>query len=225
MRTHGEFRFLNLLSALNVTFLLVSDFTGARLIGILGVGVSVTVLYFPLTYLIGNLLTEVYGYAQSRRVIWTSMVCSIAGSAIAGGQLAVPAAAFFGRDVAYATVFSVSLKTAVAGLIAFFAGDICNSYVLAKMKIWGQGKRLWARFLSSTVVGEGVNTLLFYGIALYSVLPQRLLWLSILVGWWAKVAVQVVMLPLSYAVVSHLKRAEGVDYYDRGTDFNPFRLS
>ena len=225
MRTDAEFRFLNLLSALNVTFLLVSAFTGARVIGILGVGVSVTVLYFPLTYLIGDLLTEVYGYAQSRRVIWISMGCSIAGSAIAGGQLAVPAASFFGADAAYATVFSVSLKTAVAGLIAFFAGDICNSYVLAKMKIWDEGKRLWARFVSSTVVGEGVNTLLFYGIALHSVLPQRLLWLSILVGWCGKVAVEVVMLPLSYAVVSHLKRAEGVDYYDHSTDFNPFRLS
>lgn len=224
MRTHPELKFLNLLTALNVSFLLVSDFTGARVIGILGVGVSVTVLYFPLTYLIGDLVTEVYGYARSRRVIWISMGCSIAGSAIAAAQLAVPAAGFFERDAAYATVFSVSLRTAVAGLIAFFVGDICNSFVLAKMKVWDQGRRLWARFVSSTVVGEGVNTLLFYGIALHGVLPQRLLWLSVLVGWCVKVAVEVVMLPFSYAAVRHLKRVEGMDYYDRDTDFNPFRL-
>jgi queuosine precursor transporter len=224
MRTDAEFKFLDLLSALNVTFLLLSDFTGARVIGILGVGVSVTVLYFPLTYLIGDILTEVYGYARSRRVIWISIGCSIAGSAIGRGQLAVPAAAFFGQDVAYRTVFLVGIKTAVAGLVAFFAGDICNSYVLAKMKVWDQGRRLWARFVSSTVVGEGINTLLFYAIALHGILPQRLLWLSVLVGWWAKVAVEIVMLPLSYTVVRYLKRTEGVDHYDHGTDFNPFRL-
>jgi uncharacterized integral membrane protein (TIGR00697 family) len=224
MRSDTEFRFLNLLTGLNVTFLLVSDFTGARVIGILGVGVSVTVLYFPLTYLIGDLLTEVYGYARSRRVIWISMACSIAGSVIAAGQLAVPAAAFFDHDAAYGAVFSVSLQTAVAGLVAFFAGDICNSYVLAKMKIWDQGRRLWARFVASTVTGEGVNTIFFYGIALHGLLPRRLLWLSVLVGWSAKIAVELLLLPLSYAVVRSLKSTEGVDYYDHDTDFNPFRV-
>jgi queuosine precursor transporter len=218
----SEFRFINLLTALNVTFLLVSDFTGARIIGVYGIGVSVTVLYFPVTYLIGDVLTEVYGYAQSRRVIWISMFCSIAGSAIAGGQLAVPAAGFFQVDAAFRTVFSPSFTISVAGLLAFFAGDTCNSYVLAKMKIWDGGKRLWVRFLFSTIVGEGVNTALFYGIALHSALPQRLLLLGILVGWALKVLVEVVMLPLSYSVVRFLKRVEAVDHYDYDTNFNPF---
>src|SRR5580700_10912403 len=108
-RDIAEFRFINLLTALNVTFLLVSDFTGARIIGVYGVGVSVTVLYFPITYLIGDILTEVYGYAQARRVIWISMFCSIAGSAIAGGQLFVPAATFFVHDAAFQTIFSPGL--------------------------------------------------------------------------------------------------------------------
>jgi hypothetical protein len=224
MRTNAEFRFLNLLTALDVTFLLVSDFTGARIVALHGVGISVTVLYFPLTYLIGDLLTEVYGYARSRRVIWVSVGCSLLGSALAAGQLAVPPAAFFGADAAYRSVFSVSPRTAVAGLVAFFAGDICNSYVLAKMKVWDQGRRLWARFIASTVAGEGVNTLLFYGLALSDVLPRRLLWLSIVTGWSAKVAVEVLLLPLSYAIVRYLKRVEGIDHYDRGTDFNPLRI-
>jgi queuosine precursor transporter len=224
MRADAEFRFLNLLTALNVTFLLISDFTGARIIAIHGVGVSVTVLYFPLTYLIGDLLTEVYGYARSRRVIWISVGCSLLGSALAAGELAVPAAAFFSADTAYRSVFSVSPRIAVAGLLAFFAGDICNSYVLAKMKVWDRGRRLWARFVASTVAGEGVNTLLFYGLALSEVLPRRLLWLSILTGWSAKVAVEVLMLPLSYAVVRCLKRAERIDHYDLNTDFNPLRI-
>ena len=221
----SKFRFTNLLTALNVTFLLVSDFTGARIIGLLGVGVSVTVLYFPITYLIGDVLTEVYGYAHSRRVIWISMFCSIIGSAVAGGQLAVPAADFFGADAAYRTVFSQSLKISAAGLFAFFAGDVCNSYVLAKLKIWDRGKRLWVRFVASTVIGEGVNTVLFYGIALYSVLPQRFLLRALLMGWAAKVVVEVVMLPVSYCVVAFLKRAEAVDYYDYDTNFNPFLVA
>jgi queuosine precursor transporter len=219
-----RFRFLDLLTALNVTFLLVSDFTGARIIDILGVGVSITVLYFPLTYLIGDVLTEVYGYARARRVIWISMFCSILGSAIAGGQLLVPAARFFGADAAYQTVFSPSLRVSIAGLVAFFAGDICNSYVLAKMKVWDKGKRLWARFVASAVAGEGVNTALFYGIALHNVLPQRLLLVSILLGWTAKVLVEVILLPVGYAVVRRLKEAEGVDHYDFDTNFNPFVL-
>ena len=215
-------RFITLLTALNVTFLLVSDFTGARIIGLYGVGVSVTVLYFPITYLLGDVLTEVYGYAQSRRVIWISMFCSVAGSAIGGGQLAVPAATFFGADAAYQTVFSPSLTISAAGLFAFFAGDISNSYVLAKLKIWDRGKRLWVRFVSSTIVAEGVNTFLFYGLALHDVLPQRVLLRGVLMGWTVKVIVEVVMLPVSYCVVRFLKRAEGVDHYDYDTNFNPF---
>jgi uncharacterized integral membrane protein (TIGR00697 family) len=217
-----EPKFITLLTALNVTFLLVSDFTGARIIGLYGVGVSVTVLYFPITYLIGDILTEVYGYAQSRRVIWISMFCSIAGSAIGGGQLVIPAATFFADDGAYQTVFSPSLMISAAGLFAFFAGDVVNSYVLAKLKLWDQGKRLWLRFIASTIVGEGVNTSLFYGIALHSSLPRRLLLQAVLLGWTAKVIVEVVMLPVSYCVVGRLKRVEGIDHYDRGTNFNPF---
>jgi queuosine precursor transporter len=207
-----EPKFITLLTALNVTFLLVSDFTGARIIGLYGVGVSVTVLYFPITYLIGDVLTEVYGYAQSRRVIWISMCCSIAGSAIGGGQLVVPAATFFANEAAYRTVFSPSLTIS----------DVANSYVLAKLKIWDRGKRLWLRFVASTIVAEGVNTSLFYGIALHSSLPQRLLLQAVLMGWTMKVVVEVVMLPASYGVVRYLKRTEGIDHYDRDTNFNPF---
>src|SRR5258707_5779666 len=134
-RVYNRFRFLDLLTALNVTFVLVSDFTGAWIIGIDGVGVSVTVLYFPLTYLIGTILTEVYGYAQSRRVIWICMFCSILGSAVAAGQLYVPAATFFTANAAYPTGFAAILKVSVPVLVAFFIGEHCNSYVLGKSKV------------------------------------------------------------------------------------------
>ena len=224
LSSDGKFKYLSLLMALNITFLLVSDFTGARIIAIYGVGVSVTVLYFPFTYLIGDILTEVYGYAQARRVIRISILCSVAGSAVAGVQLLVPAAAFFDADAAFQTIFSPSLKISIAGLLAFFGGDISNSYVLAKMKIWDKGKRLWARFVASTIVGEGVNTILFYGIALHDVLPSGMLLRGIVMGWAAKVIVEIIMLPITYFVVHFLKNAESVDYYDYNTDFNPFLL-
>jgi queuosine precursor transporter len=215
-------RYLGVLLALNVTFMLVSNFTGSRIIAIFGVGVSVTVFYFPFTYLIGDVLTEVYGYAQARRVIWISIACSVAGSGIAKAQLLVPAASFFTYDSAFRQIFSPGLKVSIAGLIAFFAGDISNSYVLAKMKIWDHGKRLWARFVFSTIVGEGVNTALFYGIALHGVLPSDLLLRGIGVGWGIKVLVEVAMLPVSYKVVHLLKQAENLDHYDYSTNFNPF---
>ena len=215
-------RYLGVLLALNVTLRLLSDFTGSRLNAIGGVGVSVTAYYFPFTYLIGDVLTEVYGYAQARRVIWISMFCSIAGSGIAKAQLFVPPANFFTYDVAFQHIFSPGVKVSIAGLTAFFAGDICNSYVLAKMKIWDKGKRLWARFVCSTVAGEGVNTALFYGIALHDVLPTDLLLRGIAVGWGIKVLVEIVMLPVTYRVVRLLKHSENLDHYDYGTDFNPF---
>jgi queuosine precursor transporter len=221
-RTGPAYKYLGLLMAINVTFLLVSDFTGTRIVSIAGVGVSVTVLYFPFTYLIGDILTEVYGYAEARSVIWTSVFCSIMGSVVASVELFVPAAPFLDADRAFRTVFAPSVKVAAAGLLAFFAGDICNSYVLAKMKVWDRGRRLWVRFVSSTIAGEGVNTALFYGIALRDVLPRNLLVRGMAVGWVVKVLVEIVMLPITYAVVRFLKDAEGVDHYDYDTNFNPF---
>ena len=219
----GKFKYLGLFAVLNITFLLVSNFTAPLLISIYGVGVSVTVIYFPITYLIADILTEVYGYARARSVIWLSLVCLFVGSAVAGLQLFVPPADFFLKgDDAYQQVFSSAPKVAFAGILAVFSGDICNSYVLAKIKIWNEGKYLWFRFVMSTIVGEGVNTLVFYGMALYGVLANDLLVKAILMGWAIKTLVEVVMLPVTYPVVRFLKKVEGVDYYDRKTNFNPF---
>ncbi len=221
----GTFKYLGLFSALNVTFLLLSNFTAGRIIGIEGVGVSVTVLYFPFTYLIADILTEVYGYAQARSVIWLSLFCSIVAAGVVDLALLVPPAPFFTQDSGYQQIFSAAPKMAIATLLAVFTGDICNSYVLAKLKIWSKGRRLWLRFVVSTVLGEGVNTLVFYGIALYGVLPNDLLVQGILMGWAVKTLVEVVLLPVTYPVVAFLKRVEGVDFYDYETDFNPFILA
>jgi uncharacterized integral membrane protein (TIGR00697 family) len=218
----GRYKYLGFLAGLNITFLLVSNFTAARIISVFGVGVSVTILYFPLTYLIADILTEVYGYSEARRIIWLSIFCSVVGASVAGGQLLVPPAVFFKDDAAYHQIFSSSPKIAVAGLLAVLVGDFCNSYTLAKMKVWSRGNHLWLRFVGSTVVGEGINTLIFYGVALYGILPNRVLLASILIGWFGKTLVEVVLLPVTYPIVRYLKKVEGIDYYDYATDFNPF---
>jgi uncharacterized integral membrane protein (TIGR00697 family) len=218
----GRFKYLGLLAGLNITLLLVSNFTAARIISVGGVGVSVTLLYFPLTYLIADILTEVYGYSQARSIIWLSLLCSIVGAFVGSGQLLIPPAVFFKGDAAYHQIFSSSPKIAVAGLLAVVIGDFCNSYVLAKLKIWSKGQHLWLRVVASTIAGEGLNTLIFYGVALYGVLPNEVLFASILVGWIGKTLIEVVMLPFTYPIVRFLKRVEGVDYYDYATDFNPF---
>ena len=127
-------------------------------------------------------------------------------------------------QAAWQTVFGGTPRIVVASMLAYFAGEFTNSYVLAKMKIRAKGRRLWARFVSSTLVGEGVNTVLFYGIALRGVLPDDLLLRGVLMGWTAKVLVEVVMLPMTYVVVRFLKKADEVDHYDVGTRFNPFLL-
>lgn len=218
----GRFKYLGLLAGLNITLLLVSNFTAARIISVGGIGVSVTLLYFPLTYLIADILTEVYGYSQARSIIWLSLLCSIVGAFVGSGQLLIPPAVFFKGDTAYHQIFSSSPKIAVAGLLAVVIGDFCNSYVLAKLKIWSNGQHLWLRVVASTIAGEGLNTLIFYGVALYGVLPTEVLFASILVGWIGKTLIEVVMLPFTYPIVRFLKRVEGVDYYDYATDFNPF---
>jgi queuosine precursor transporter len=218
----GKYKYIGFLAGLNIAFMLVSNFTAARIISLFGIGVSVTILYFPITYLIADILTEVYGYSQARSIIWLSIFCTVISSSLACGQLLIPPAIFFKGDAAYHQIFSSSPKIAIAGLLAVLIGDFCNSYVLAKMKVWNKGNHLWLRFVASTIAGEGLNTLIFYGVALYGILPGNVLLASIAIGWFGKSLVEVAMLPVTYPIVRHLKKIEGIDYYDRNTNFNPF---
>ena len=218
----GHYKYLGLFLALNVTFLLISNFTASRLVTIYGISMSVTVLYFPLTYLIADILTEVYGYAKARSIIWLSIFCSIVAAIVTGLSIQIPAADIFKDDAAYQQIFSSAPRIAIAGLLAVFSGDMCNCYVLAKMKVANKGNHLWARFVASTIIGEGVNTVVFFGTAFYGVFPDDLLVHVILVGWIAKSLVEIVLLPVTYPIVAWLKKIENVDYFDTKTNFNPF---
>jgi uncharacterized integral membrane protein (TIGR00697 family) len=216
------YRLLPVLLVLNVAFQLISDVTAGKIILLFGVGVSVTVLYFPIVYVISDVLTEVYGYAVARSVLWYTLIASVIAGLFYQLAVFVPAAPFFGAGDAYATVFGIVPRVLIGGWLAVFLGDICNNYILAKMKVWTEGKWLWSRTITSTVFGQLVNTTVFYLVALSGVLPRNVLIQAILLGWIAKTAVEVLMTPLTYAAVGFVKRIEGVDHYDRDTDFNPF---
>jgi len=216
-----SYKYLSLITYLYVTMQLVSDVTAGKIISLFGLTVSVTALYFPVTYIFSDILTEVYGYARARSVLWSVMFCSIAAGLLYQLVVALPPAPGFDANPAYERVFGQVPRVLFGGWIAVFAGDILNNYILAKLKVATGGRHLWIRTISSTVVGQFANTSLFYIIALYSVIPTSLLIQSIVSGWLLKVGVEVLFTPVTYAVVGRLKRLEGEDFFDRQTDFNP----
>ena len=220
----NKFKLLTLFLVLNVAFQLISDATAAKIILILGFGVSVTVFYFPVTYIISDVITEVYGYARARLVLYYTLIASIIAGVFYQIVVAIPSAPFFDGGEAYETVFGIVPRILIGGWLAIFAGDITNNYILAKLKVLTRGRLLWVRIITSTIVGQGVNTAVFYLVALSGVLPASMLVQSILAGWILKTIVEAVLIPATYFVVKKVKEVEGVDVYDRDTNFNPFRL-
>jgi uncharacterized integral membrane protein (TIGR00697 family) len=184
------------------------------------------VLFFPISYVFGDILTEVYGYARSRRVIWMGFAGLAFASLMSFVVVSLPPAPFWKNQEAYEIAFGLTWRIAAASMIAYFCGEFVNSYVLAKMKIMTQGRWLWTRTIGSTIFGEGVDSLIFYPLAFYGtgIIPNDKLPLVMGAQFVAKVAVEVVFTPVTYAIVGWLKRAESEDYYDRDTKFTPFTL-
>ena len=196
----------------------------APLLGTLTFGAGV--LFFPISYVFGDILTEVYGYARSRRVIWAGFIGLAFASLMAYVVVALPPASFWNNQAAYEVAFGSTWRIALASLIAFSCGEFVNSFVLAKMKIMTSGKWLWSRTIGSTIFGEGVDSILFYPLAFYGtgIIPDDKLPLVMLAQFVTKVGVEVVFTPVTYKLVAWLKKAENEDYYDRETNFTPFSL-
>jgi uncharacterized integral membrane protein (TIGR00697 family) len=207
-----------------ITFQLVSDVTAGKVIGIGPAVVSVTVIYFPITYLISDILTEVYGYERARRALWLVLVSSITAGLIYQLVVALPPSPGFDGNDAYTRVFGQVPRILAAGWAAVFVGDIANNYVLSRLKVITRGRWLWLRTISSTIVGQGLNTTIFYIGALWGVLPADILMSAILWGWWLKVAVEVLLTPLTYAAIAFVKKREGLDVYDHDADYNPLKV-
>ncbi|BBI21611.1 transporter [Qipengyuania flava] len=225
-----RFRYYDLVMAAFVTILLLSNLIGASkpsyvtlpLIGQWSFGAGV--LFFPVSYIIGDILTEVYGYARARRVIWTGFAALLFMAFMAWVVVQLPPAAGWPGQEAYEFVFGNSWRIVLASMVAFWAGEFANSYVLAKMKIWTAGRHLWMRTIGSTVVGQGLDSLIFYPLAFWGLAgwPVELLWQVVLSQWAIKTAWEALLTPVTYAAVGALKRAEQVDLYDTETDFSPF---
>jgi queuosine precursor transporter len=184
------------------------------------------VIFFPISYIFGDILTEVYGYSRARKVIWAGFGALIFAAVMAAIVVALPPASFWEHQKAYEVAFGNAWRVVAASMIAYFCGEFVNSFVLAKMKIWTNGRALWMRTIGSTVFGEAVDSAIFYPLAFYNtgIIPDDALLKVVVAQFVTKTLVEVVFTPMTYAVVGFLKRAENEDYYDRDTDFNPFRL-
>jgi uncharacterized integral membrane protein (TIGR00697 family) len=232
MSEQRSYRYYEFVMAAFVTVLICSNLIGPAkiaqfelpLLGTIVMGAGA--LFFPISYVFGDILTEVYGYSRARRVIWAGFAGLGFASFMAAVVVALPPAPFWKHQAAYEVAFGSAWRIVAASMIAYFCGEFVNSYTLAKMKILTAGKWLWTRTIGSTIVGEAVDSALFYPLAFYGsgIIPNDKLPLVMLAQFVAKVSVEVVFTPVTYKVVGWLKRAEHEDYYDRKTDFNPFTL-
>jgi queuosine precursor transporter len=222
------YRYYDFVMAAFVTVLICSNLIGpAKIVQFDGwPAFGAGVLFFPISYVFGDILTEVYGYARARRVIWAGFVGLAFASLMAAVVVALPPAPFWENQKAYEVAFGQAPRIAAASMIAYFCGEVVNSYVLAKMKILTAGRWLWTRTIGSTVAGEAVDSALFYPLAFYGsgLIPNDKLPAIMAAQFVLKVLVEVVFTPVTYKVVGALKRAEAEDYYDRNTNFNPFTL-
>jgi len=227
-----SFKYYEFVMAAFVTILICSNLIGPAKIAQLDLPVIGTitfgagVLFFPISYVFGDVLTEVYGYARSRRVIWAGFAGLAFASVMSYVVVALPPAPFWKNQGAYEIAFGNTWRIALASMIAYFAGEFVNSFVLAKMKIMTSGRWLWTRTIGSTIFGEGVDSMIFYPLAFYGsgIIPDEKLPTVMLAQFVAKVTVEVVFTPATYWIVGFLKRAEQEDYYDRDTKFTPFTL-
>ncbi len=220
-----SYKYYDLVMAGFVTVLLCANLIGVgKQVTLLGFTFGGGSLFFPLSYLFGDVLTEVYGYARSRRVVWAGFAALIFASFMSWVVVSMPPALGYTGQAALESVFGSTPRIVAASMVAYFIGEFTNSFVLAKMKIWTKGRMLWTRTIGSTIVGEAIDTCVFYPLAFIGILDSDLL-VKIMIGNYViKVVWEVVATPLTYRVVNFLKRVEHEDYFDYDTKFTPFSL-
>jgi uncharacterized integral membrane protein (TIGR00697 family) len=210
--------------AIFVTCLITANITAVKLIDLFGFILPAGVLIFPLSYIAGDVLTEVYGYRQARKVIWLGFFCNfITVLAIWFGQI-LPAASFWDGQPAYARILGYTPRLLVASFLAYLVGEFTNSFVLAKLKITTKGRWLWMRTIGSTLVGQGLDSVIFITLAFVGTIPLAGLLAAIVTQWLVKSIYEAVVTPLTYLVVNFLKRKENVDVFDDNTRFNPLLI-
>ncbi|VVT11133.1 putative queuosine precursor transporter [Sphingomonas sp. EC-HK361] len=227
----ANFRYYDFVMAAFVAILLLSNVIGAGKVAVVNLPVigdwpfGAGILFFPVSYVIGDVLTEVYGYARARRVIWAGFAAVVFMAFMAWVVVKLPPAPDWKNQAAYEVIFGQVPRIVFASVCAFWAGEFVNSFVLARMKIWTGGRHLWTRTIGSTIAGQAVDSAIFYPLAFWGAEGwTNALVVKVLFTQWAlKVGWEVLLTPVTYAVVGFLKRREGIDVFDRDTDFTPFR--
>ncbi|MBI5058745.1 queuosine precursor transporter [candidate division KSB1 bacterium] len=215
-------RYYDIVAGLFVAVLLVSNISATKLVELWGFPFDAGTILFPLSYIFGDILTEVYGYGRARRVIWLGFLANALAAITFGIVAKLPPAGIWDGQAAFEAILGVVPRIVAASFIAYLCGEFINSYVLARLKIATRGRWLWTRTISSTLAGEAVDTLLFVVIAFGGTIPAADLWLMIAFNYMFKCGTEILFTPVTYVVVGFLKRYERVDVFDIGTSFNPF---
>jgi len=218
-----HFRYFDYVMAAFVAILLLSNLIGAaKLAALGGYTFGAGILFFPISYVIGDVLTEVYGYANARRCVWAGFAALLFMAFMSWVVVALPPAEGWDGQSAYESVFGSTWRIVAASVLAFWAGEFVNSFVLARMKILTGGRMLWSRTIGSTIFGQAVDSLIFYPVAFLGTWTTQQVVTVMITNWLLKVLWEALLTPVTYAVVGWLKRREGVDVFDTGTDFSPF---
>jgi queuosine precursor transporter len=220
-----NYKYLSFITGIFTATLLISNTLDTKIFTLGPLNLPSGIILFPLAYIFGDVLTEVYGYAASRKVIWTGFVSLLLMILTYEVARLLPAAPFWPHQEAFQNILGHVPRIVLASITAYFVGEFCNSYVLAKIKVWMQGRAMPFRFVASTVVGQAVDTTVFVLIAFGGLFSASQMASLIFSGWAFKVVWEVIALPLTLVVVKRLKKAEGEDYFDINTNFNPFHLS
>ena len=224
-QSDGRYKYLDTFITLFVVILLISNIIAPKFFALGPLRVSAAQILFPITYIFGDIFTEVYGYGASRRAIWYGFFASFILVAISYIAVAIPPAPEYTDQAAFSTVFRFVGRIVIASLLAYWCGEFANSFTLAKLKLLTKGKYLWTRTIGSTIVGQAVDTTVVMFAGFYGIRPLGVIFRLIVAGYLIKVAYETLMTPLTYKVVNFLKRSERVDYFDYQTNFSPFATS
>jgi queuosine precursor transporter len=220
-----SFKHIDTITAMFVAVLLISNIASTKILNLGVFTFDGGTILFPLSYIFGDILTEVYGYSRSRKVIWLGFICALMMSVTLSIVGALPPSPDWANQDAYSVILGQTPRIVFASLVAYFAGEFSNSFTLAKLKVRTQGRHLWLRTIGSTLIGQVLDTVLFVAIAFIGVLPNNLLLPIVVSNYIFKCSVEILFTPITYWITGWLKQQEQEDYYDTHTDFNPFHLS
>lgn len=221
----SNYQYLDIITALFVAVLLISNVASTKITSLGVLSLDAGTILFPISYIIGDILTEVYGFSRARRVIWIGFFCNLLMAATLMAVTVLPASGDWPNQHAFETILGLAPRIVFASVIAYIAGEFINSFILAKMKVATKGKHLWMRTIGSTLVGQLFDTVFFIILAFWGILPTGVLISLIVSNYFFKITLEILFTPVTYAIVNKLKESENEDYYDKKTNFNPFLLA